>query len=69
MRYLTGRAQKCVREKIESSIALKLSGGICSGLTLAAADAKIWGGWWFVVGRGGRAGERVAPRARLSSNR
>jgi hypothetical protein len=38
-------------------------------LTLAAADAEIWGGWGVVVGRGGRAGERVAPRARLSSNR
>jgi hypothetical protein len=38
-------------------------------LTLAAADAEIWGGWRVVVGRGGSVGERVAPRARLSSNR
>jgi hypothetical protein len=42
---------------------------VACGLTLAAADAEIWGGWWVVVGRGGRAGGRAAPRARLSSNR
>jgi hypothetical protein len=34
-----------------------------SALTLAAADAEIWGGWRVVVGRGARAGECCA-RAR-----